>query len=376
MQKLVKDFIKPDDDGMYSIPKSGLISKLGIDMYTNSCHGTGIEANVEFGVSRDSSGFAEVVASRNINAGEELLLPYEVENSIRVNKSICTQDGQERLVPLQEDIVNQCRVCREDLTSDSSGIVDIGCKCKDSTVHLKCANKWFGQHITIELKQHRPDDIKHDDVVNEWIPGASAKCEICQCTLSSDYCKQLLMQLASSKTSCKAIRNLAEKVKFLNPNPVSVVITEVPGRVRQPIYVASSSRCQERSLVGFNSVRQLSLGRQSRPDKRRRREESSLTDNHQTGDHRVSFQEGTKALFWMHESKKWEPGRIGKFVSANDRNVCGCMLAVCHCPKHTRGKYQYTIDGEDDESVDSYFSEYDCGIKVNGKSGKELWGGK
>lgn len=378
-RKLVEDFIIPNNDGIYPIPRSGLISRLGIDMYTNSCQGTEFEANVCFGDVTDSSGYVEVISTKDIKSGDELLLPYEIENCIRGKMHVTTENGKETTRITPDSIVSgsECRVCNERLDKiDPRDLVNIGCTCAEHSILCRtCAHQWFGKHIIIELKQHRPDNVTHDDTVDEWLPGVSAQCEICKSRLSSAYSKQLLSELASSETTSKAVEKLADKVNSVTPTPVSVRISEVPGIRQVPIYTTGKGK--QRSVVGFRSIREricgLSLGRRSRKNKKRRSQHSEGNANSCT-----TFENGTKALFWVkkntNEKGRWLSGLIHEFVSAEERNSGCCSDAVCTCPKHSRGMYRYTIDAIDDNiSVASYFSEYDNTVKVNGLSGKELW---
>ena len=41
------------------------------------------------------------------------------------------------------------------------------------------------------------------------------------------------------------------------------------------------------------------------------------------------------------------PGKVHEW-----NNSCGCTDAVCRCPKHLKGMYRYTIDGEEWDEPD------------------------
>ena len=84
-RKLVLAFFQPNQDP-YSLPReeltfpvpvNGLIHA-GNSFFCNSADGTGQDANVETGTKIDGSGFAELVAMRDIQVGEELLDSYPI----------------------------------------------------------------------------------------------------------------------------------------------------------------------------------------------------------------------------------------------------------------------------------------------------------
>ncbi|KAL7453551.1 hypothetical protein ACHAWC_005208 [Mediolabrus comicus] len=81
-QRVVRMYTQPDDDGVRDVPKNGFSFALGISWYLNSAKGTEFEANVEVGPNLDESGFAELIALRDIEPGEELLDSYEVGDTL------------------------------------------------------------------------------------------------------------------------------------------------------------------------------------------------------------------------------------------------------------------------------------------------------
>ena len=81
----------------------------------------------------------------------------------------------------------------------------------------------------------------------------------------------------------------------------------------------------------------------------------------------------SNAQFFDNEEKTWKRGKVHEYISANERNKsCGCTDAVCGCPRHLRGMYRYTIDGEEWDEHD-YFSDDDVTVKINGLMGERLW---
>ena len=86
-RKLVLAFFQPNQDFRsvpreeltFPVPVNGLIH-VGSSFFCNSADGTGFEANVETGTRIDGSGYAELVATRDIQVGEELLDSYPIWN--------------------------------------------------------------------------------------------------------------------------------------------------------------------------------------------------------------------------------------------------------------------------------------------------------
>ena len=86
-RKLVWAFFQPNQDPRsvpreeltFPVPVNGLVHA-GNSFFCNSADGTGQNANVETGVRIDGSGYAELVAMRDIQVGEELLDSYPIWN--------------------------------------------------------------------------------------------------------------------------------------------------------------------------------------------------------------------------------------------------------------------------------------------------------
>ncbi|KAL9185899.1 hypothetical protein ACHAXT_003676 [Thalassiosira profunda] len=82
VQHILQKFILyNEEDGLYHVPEHGLSCALGVSYYLNSAEGAKHEPNVEFGRDLDSSGLAEIVATRDIGKDEELLLSYQVNGT-------------------------------------------------------------------------------------------------------------------------------------------------------------------------------------------------------------------------------------------------------------------------------------------------------
>ena len=81
VQRVVRMYTLPNDDGLRDVPKNGFSFALGISWYLNTADGTDFEPNVEVGDKMDESGFAELIALRDIEPDEELLLGYDLRET-------------------------------------------------------------------------------------------------------------------------------------------------------------------------------------------------------------------------------------------------------------------------------------------------------
>lgn len=383
VQFTVRKFFLPNSDGSFPIPAHGLSCALGLSFFMNSSHDTQHTANVEFGNKRDESGFTEIVTSRDIKRDEELLVPYRIENSMRGMSTIANGgDSLERRDPLPEDVLDSCRICMKDLPSaaNPTDVVDIGCNCRnDSRMCRGCAQKWFLKRITIQLAQHKPEHVRHDEVVNEWMPGVTATCEICKHALSPSFCETLLKTSAISDHASPSISMLAKKLSSDKgkTEPVAVKISAVPGYKRVAVYTRGRPGKRGKRFSSFSHYRYIperqvfsQLGKRSREYAKRSLNQNLLEHSIWQPKLKAGRFEHKEAMFWMDDSKKWARGRVHEYVCADDRNKCGCRQSVCICPKYERGMYRYTVDGTD---VDEYFSDDDRTVKICGRSGKSLW---
>jgi hypothetical protein len=75
----------------------------------------------------------------------------------------------------------------------------------------------------------------------------------------------------------------------------------------------------------------------------------------------------------MPDAKRWEPGKVHRYVGKEERNAGCCKAAVCVCFQHERGMYQMTVEGRYSEEDSEYFSDEDPTVKVGGKSKRDLW---
>jgi hypothetical protein len=94
VQGVVRMYTQSDADngGVRHVPKNGFLFVLGISWRINSVDGTDFEPNVEVGANLDESGFAELIALRDIEPGEELLDSYKLRRQ--------RGRGKKLLVPL------------------------------------------------------------------------------------------------------------------------------------------------------------------------------------------------------------------------------------------------------------------------------------
>ena len=156
---------------MYSIPESGLNTR-DVSWYANSAHtyrrddadhvlcDESDAANLQNGSHHDARGFTALYTSRDVEPGEELVYPYDIAQSGRMRATIEGNRIEKHAVAaLPSDGI--CRVCLEPLRpeerdqAEDGELVNIGCDC-DSTMHLKCATKWFTQRIGFLFTQAHP----------------------------------------------------------------------------------------------------------------------------------------------------------------------------------------------------------------------------
>jgi len=70
IQKLVKDFLKPDEMGMYPVPENGF-NDLDITFYMN------FSKNPNIDIINDGCEFFSFITNRKIKKGEELFINYD-----------------------------------------------------------------------------------------------------------------------------------------------------------------------------------------------------------------------------------------------------------------------------------------------------------
>ncbi|KAL7482982.1 hypothetical protein ACHAW6_008636 [Cyclotella cf. meneghiniana] len=280
-----------------------------------------------------------------------------------------TIDSAGRRDDLPENILPCCRVCLTDFPVNArADVINIGCKCRESCMMCHgCAVKWFTTRISFHFTQHRPDESTHNGIVNQWTPDVSVECELCRQRLSPSFTKTLLSEAAASKNATSGLIEINKNIAGeISAGPVALKISRIPGFTSIPVY--SGSSCQR--IVAYHHVRERprysNLGKRSR---RSNREVEDLRAPFIWQPHLSPGRFHNKtAQFWMSLKKQWFPGKIHEYVSAEERNDCKCALAVCTCPRYSRGMYRYTTQGEE-----GYFSDDDVTVRVDGKSGRELW---
>ena len=393
--KVLKFFLR-NPDGSYPVPLAGLIAALGTSFYMNSAvavddrgretRGIG---NVEIGEELDSSGYTAMRTTRPIREGEELLFSYSISQSGRSTATLV--DGAAARLPTAGFM--ECRVCNEDIPSaHAAGVVDIGCPCVNSVLHKKCATKWFRPRIELTFKQNRPDDVEHDEVVNQWSAAPGCTCEVCNRPVSESFGLELLKACAAGERAAPAVVKLNELVE--KGEPVAVQLARVPGMVTvmrnhyethgggkgggQPARVRVG---QTEEQVRGRSEGFQSLGRAAKKKKgadTRREVDALAAAGSATREgvvvlgRRKGGLAGKRASFWMHGDRKWAPGKIGRYISSEKRNAGCCADAVCRCCK-LGGTYVYVLDGGED-GYESQFSDEDGTVRVDGKCKEELWG--
>jgi hypothetical protein len=341
VKDMIKSFFLPTEkeDGKlyYPIPEVGIVGGLGIDKFLNSSQKSGsnnieIDGNVSFGEEIDESGFLEVIAEKNITAGEELLGSYQIQDC---GRCVASKDRENM------SSKNICRICQDDddlTVVSTANVVDIGCMCKSpiSIVHSHCAKKWFYQKVCILFS---PEDLSAKKA--SWIPSIKVECDICKTEISETIKMELVDQLYND--SNKAMNFVAkciqetDTMRFLKNS-------------RGPTFLSKKQK----------NIRSRKGGLGKRTSNVVTRRASKKTPG---------FLSNKNAKFYMADDKKWINGKIHEYIPAKVRNnLRGCT------EQHERGLYRYTFKYEDGEDVEDYFSDDDRTVKVNGKTGIDLWG--
>jgi len=148
VQDIVHRFIVPHGPGrnLYPIPEAGL-NALDLSYYVNSSKsvssgraesGGGAaargsveeemeeECNMGLGSKADKRGYTELLTSRDVAAGEELLWPYTFTGR---GKGYLDPEGRHAADPLPEEVINniECKICCSQL-EDGEDIVDTRCE--------------------------------------------------------------------------------------------------------------------------------------------------------------------------------------------------------------------------------------------------------
>ena len=79
VQKSIQAVVLPNRDGSYPVPKHDVSCALELSWYLNSSHGTEYPSNDKFIDRRDASGYSQIVTTKDVEEGDELLLSYSEE---------------------------------------------------------------------------------------------------------------------------------------------------------------------------------------------------------------------------------------------------------------------------------------------------------
>jgi len=162
-QVLIKKFYLRDEDGTIPVPKSGLVSGLGISFYCNSANSItkdGVQrsiGNLEVNATLDHTGYTEMYTTRRIAKDKELLLTYTVEMSARTTGTIDSSESKKvTKFPCEVALLTECYICQDPLNDDDSNVVvDKGCSCSNCKVHEEYALKWFKKKFTLSFTPAR-----------------------------------------------------------------------------------------------------------------------------------------------------------------------------------------------------------------------------
>jgi hypothetical protein len=384
VQDVIKRHFISDENQIHSIPAHGLSCTLGHSFYLNSSVGTEHEPNVEITPSHDPSGYCAIIASRDIKENEELLDQYDW------NKLGTSGRGKK----LSDRVEKICRICRDEITPESENVIDLKCNCtQDNLLCKQCAITWFGKgqppHFTFSPANHDniPTVSNIFNVHDCWKSDVYYECEICKKKLPKDFSLSLLHQAASKQNANKALKIIHEHME--KDFPLSIKVGKVPGYDSVPVYASKgngrgcgrvgsyvvqnvrSTAAQQQSCHYHQFGTRNLNGRRAQTVVLRHRRRTRRNNNQRAP---PGFLEHKRATFYCQDIKEWSPGTIFEYTAAEKRSCGGnCNDAVCRCPKHIRGMYRFQIDEWPDEDPDDYFSDDDGTVKVNGKSGKELW---
>lgn len=365
---------------VYSVPEAGL-NTLNISYFVNSSHGCLNLPNMQLGVRRDDQGLTEMVASCDIEPGDELLWPYDFTG--RGTGCLGDEDGRP-LNRLPEEIVvaNECRICME-WVSESGG-VETGCNCT-SRMHPECAKKWYTSRIQLVFSQVKLPEDEVSVVHDRWIATTTATCEVCTHKVSLRFAQTVMASIDNNP----GIRKLHGHI--VNMEAVSIKCSKVPGNtiVRRQIS-CSASKCRPHRYYDHVTRERVSMwcvgkrtqksyapaqAREGNPSLRS--SSASLFHDSPWDGYEPGMFANSKAKFWVEDDgikskSKWVEGNMHEYTSAEDRNrnSCVCRNAICSCMKRSKGKYRITYKDHGTEMVNDYCSDYDDTVVSHRKIAK------
>jgi len=338
-------------DLRYGLPNAGL-NALNISWYLNS---DVTQPNVEFGDERDESGFTKVIATRDIEVGEELFLGYDLPNTGRTRGTF-GEDGN-TAVPLTE--TRTCRICQEEILPNEEGAVDIKCVCASRWLHQECCSTWFASKLQIRLAQQATQEQVpgRPHVENRWTPSCHVSCEVCAHELPGTFVSELLDQVADARKG-----GIAERLQEVMGEGEAVKVSmgaadpteEGPnGRTRRANTAGNGMKGKGTTRVPSTPMRATSTPMRMLGDRKLRSATSSATSAGEPSN-KTAFgvwKRNTKVKIWMKEDAEWVDGKVVKHVSATDRMHLVRQQnggSIDKMPKFQRGMYLVRWKGKDD----------------------------
>ena len=373
VQDMIKRHFVDDLDDVYSVPEAGL-NILNISYFVNSSHGCVNLPNMKLGVRRDDQGLTEMVASCDIEPGDELLWPYEFTG--RGTGCLDDEDGRP-LNRLPEEVVvdNECRICMEWV----SGGVKTGCNCT-SRMHLDCAKKWYASRIQLVFSQVKLPEDEVGVVHDRWIASTTATCEVCTHKVSLRFAQTVMASIENP-----GIQKLHGHI--VNMEAVNIKIGKVPGHtiVRRQIS-CSASGCRPHRYydhvirervsmrcAGKRTQKSYATAQAREGNPSLRSSSASVFHNSPWDGYEPGMFANSKAKFWVEDGKKskWVEGKMHEYYSAEYRNreSCVCSNAICSCMKRSKGKYRIMYKDHGEE-VEDYCSDYDDSVVSHRKKAK------
>ena len=198
VQNLIRRFFVPHK-GSYPVPEAGL-NTLDISYYLNSSKKAHVvhddDDNMELGDSHDARGFTKLIASRDIEKGEELKWPYGFSG--RPIGCLDNTGSASNLSPADVAKAGECRICR-DPVDGATEVVDIGCACKGaSRMHKKCADQWFSERLSLVFTQSRHESDKAGKVYDRWMADTTATC-VCKGKVGDQFAREVMASVENLK---------------------------------------------------------------------------------------------------------------------------------------------------------------------------------
>lgn len=350
VQDQIRKFAVPhreQEDGelLHGLPRAGMNS-LNVSWYLNSDVN---KPNVEFGDERDESGFTKVIATRDIEVGEELFLGYDLPNTGRTRGTF-GEDGN-TAVPLTE--TSTCRICQDEIVLNEQDVVDIKCACASRWFHRKCCSTWFASKLQVRFAQQSTQEqlSGYPHVENRWTPSCHVSCEVCAHELPGTFVNELLDQVADARRG-----GIAEQLRTVMDEDVAVKVSM--GAADATVTSVGSSQPTRSSCGGGCGARKKTAPRTAERKrvtstpmrmlgdrKQRSSRSASSAPSADEPSNKTAFgvwKRNTKVKIWMKEDAQWVDGKVVKYITATERMHLARQQnggSINKMPKFQRGMY-------------------------------------